>query len=120
MAFEELPSTQIEDIYPLSPLQQGMLFHSLLTPGAGLYIEQMACTLKGPLDVAAFERAWQVLVGRHSILRTAFVWEGLDEPLQVVQSEVEVPFEFLDWRNLTQSDQEAQLNELLTHQRHQG
>ena len=120
MAFEELPSTQIEDIYPLSPLQQGMLFHSLLTPGAGLYIEQMACTLKGPLDAAAFERAWQVLVERHSILRTAFVWEGLDEPLQVVQSEVAVPFAFHDWRNLTQPDQEAQFDQLLTQQRTQG
>ncbi|MBI4749085.1 MAG: amino acid adenylation domain-containing protein [Acidobacteria bacterium] len=120
MAFEELPSTQIEDIYPLSPLQQGMLFHSLLTPGAGLYIEQMACTIKGTLDAVAFERAWHILVERHSILRTAFVWEGLDEPLQVVQLDVKVPFEFHDWRNLTQTDQEAQFDEFLTQQRTQG
>lgn len=49
----------VEDIYPLSPVQQGMLFHALYDPKAGMYLEQKTCTLHGQLDVPAFERAWR-------------------------------------------------------------
>lgn len=44
----------VEDLYPLSPMQQGMLSHSLYDPASGAYIEQMVCTLHGDLDIAAF------------------------------------------------------------------
>ena len=60
----------IEAIYPLSPMQQGMLFHSLYTPESGVYFEQLCFTLHGDLDIAAFERAWQSLIDRHQALRT--------------------------------------------------
>ena len=66
---------QIEDIYPLSPMQEGMLFHSLYSPGSDLYFEQFSCRLQGDLDIAAFKQSWQEVVNRHSILRTACVWE---------------------------------------------
>src|SRR5215211_5746287 len=64
----------IEDIYPLSPLQQGLLFHTLENPGSGAYVEQLSCALLGPLDLAAFGAAWQSVIDRHPVLRTAFVW----------------------------------------------
>ncbi|MFL6292776.1 MAG: condensation domain-containing protein, partial [Thermoanaerobaculia bacterium] len=60
----------IEDLYALSPVQQGMLFHALLTPGASPYLEQGVWTLGGAVDLARFERAWNVLIDRHPILRT--------------------------------------------------
>ncbi|HBL28291.1 MAG TPA: hypothetical protein DD490_15760, partial [Acidobacteria bacterium] len=63
-------------------MQAGLLFHGLYAPATEIYFEQMTCTLTGDLDAAAFRRAWQRLVDRHTILRTAFAWEGLDEPLQ--------------------------------------
>ena len=63
-------SKNIEAIYPLSPMQQGMLFHSLYAPESGVYIEQMTLILKGDVNVAAFESAWQTVVDRYSILRT--------------------------------------------------
>ena len=74
----------IEDLYPLAPLQEGMLFHGLYESGSELYFEQLACTLAGPLDVAAFARAWQAVVDRHPALRTAFLQRGAGAPLQAV------------------------------------
>jgi amino acid adenylation domain-containing protein/non-ribosomal peptide synthase protein (TIGR01720 family) len=88
----------IEDVYPLAPLQSGMLFHSLYAAGSEIYFEQLACTLRGPLDVAAFARAWQAVEDREPVLRTAFAWEGLERPLQVVRRSVEVPWVLEDWR----------------------
>src|SRR5205823_6363083 len=73
-------SRQIEDLYPLAPMQQGMLFHSLYEPAAGVYIEQVSCLLQGALDVAAFAHAWQQVLDRHPVLRTSFHWEGDPAP----------------------------------------
>jgi len=115
-----MTSELIEDIYPLSPMQQGLLFHSLYSAGSGVYVQQMSCTLQGDLDVPAFERAWQRLVDRHAILRTAFVWEDLEEPVQVVHRRVAVPLERKDWRALSAADQEARLADLLDEDRRRG
>ena len=89
---------QIEDIYPLSPVQQGMLFHSLSEPDSGVYVTQLSCELEGDLDVDAFELAWQEVINQHAILRTWIAWEGMTEPLQVVQRRVELKIERDDWR----------------------
>ncbi len=102
----------IEDIYPLTPMQQGMLFHSLYAPESGVYVEQMDCPLHGRVDVLAFERAWGHVIERHPILRTAFLWEELDEPLQVVQQQVDLPFEQRDWRGVPLVEQAARLEQL--------
>ncbi|GFE67457.1 non-ribosomal peptide synthetase [Chroococcus sp. FPU101] len=108
----------ITDIYPLSPLQQGMLFHSLYAPHGGSYIIQMSYEIEGIIDKIAFEQAWQQVINRHSILRTAFVWEKLEQPLQVVGRSVKVRIEYLDWRNI--SNFEEQLKEFLQQQRSDG
>ncbi|RMF26124.1 MAG: non-ribosomal peptide synthetase, partial [Chloroflexi bacterium] len=110
----------VQDFYPLSPMQQGMLFHSLLAPEAGMYIEQLSCTLRGDLDVSAFTRAWQRVVDRHPILRTAFIGEGLKEPIQVVHRRVRLPIEQQDWRTLPPAEQEARLERFLEAERQRG
>jgi amino acid adenylation domain-containing protein len=94
----------IEDLYPLSPMQAGLLFHGLYAPATEIYFEQITCTLRGDLDAEAFRHAWQHLVGRHAVLRTAFLWEGLDEPLQVVRRGVEMPWTEEDWRGTADPD----------------
>lgn len=71
----------IADFYPLSPMQQGILFHCLADPKSGVYFDQFSCIIEGNLNIAAFHRAWQQVVNRHSILRTCFLWEGLKEPV---------------------------------------
>ncbi|HEY7490498.1 MAG TPA: amino acid adenylation domain-containing protein, partial [Candidatus Tectomicrobia bacterium] len=112
--------TSIEDIYPLSPMQQGMLFHSLYAPDSGVYVEQLSCTLHGDLNIQAFERAWQQVVHRHSVLRTAFVWEDVDEPLQVVHQQVRLPLEQCDWRAFSQAEHAAKLEAFLQTEQARG
>nr|WP_281284851.1 non-ribosomal peptide synthetase [Azomonas agilis] len=89
----------IEDLYPLSPMQQGMLFHTLYGQegGSGDYINQMRVDIDG-LDVQRFRAAWESTVANHDILRTGFVWQGLEIPVQMVRQPVEVPFAIHDWR----------------------
>ncbi|MBE9228019.1 non-ribosomal peptide synthase/polyketide synthase [Phormidium sp. LEGE 05292] len=110
----------LEDIYPLSPMQQGMLFESLYAPDSGVYFEQVICNLTGNLNVKAFEKAWQQLVAQHSILRTGFVWEQLTQPLQVVYRQVKVTVEVYNWQELSAQEQQQQLKLFLESQRQQG
>ncbi|ALF53778.1 PscJ [Nostoc piscinale CENA21] len=104
----------IEDIYELSPMQQGMLFHKLAAPNSVVYFEQNYFTLKTPINIPAFQKAWQRVVDRHPILRTAFYWENLDKPYQVVYKQVDLPWEFQDWRHLSLEAQQKQFADFLT------
>ncbi|MEM9161537.1 MAG: amino acid adenylation domain-containing protein, partial [Cyanobacteria bacterium P01_F01_bin.4] len=99
----------IEDIYDLSPMQEGMLFHALYAPESGVYCEQLNFTLYGPLNVSAFKQAWQQIVARHPVLRSSFYWEDLDKPVQVVNKRVELVWTQHDWRDLALSEQTEQL-----------
>nr|ABW84364.1 OciE [Planktothrix agardhii NIES-205] len=105
----QINKQNIEDIYPLSPMQQGMLFHSLYAPDSGIYFQQMICTLRGNLEVAAFEQAWQKIVEKHSIFRTAFIWKSLNKPVQVVYKQVKITVENDDWQGLSAQEQQEQL-----------
>ena len=78
----------IEDVYPLSPLQQGMLFHHLLAPQSGVDIEQIVCSLSENLNIPALNQAWLKTIQHHAILRTAFRWIDLDQPQQEVHDQV--------------------------------
>ncbi|MBV9774988.1 MAG: amino acid adenylation domain-containing protein, partial [Gemmatimonadetes bacterium] len=96
----------VEDVYPLTPMQEGMLFHTLLEPEGGAYVGQFGFDLVGELDVDAFERAWRATVDRHAMLRTGFAWEGLDSPLQIVRRDVPLSIERGDWRGLSSGERE--------------
>jgi len=115
---EEIES--IESIDELSPMQQAMLFHSLMAPGSGVYVLQMSLRMTGRLDVPAFERAWRYLVARHSILRTAFFWEELETPRQVAFREVELTVERESWRGLGAGEQQERLARFLEADRARG
>jgi len=90
----------VHDIYPVSPMQAGMLFHTIESPDPGLYVLQIRVTLDGPLQWDVLIAAWDDVVHRHDALRAVFVWEELDEPLQVIQERVATPWERLDARRL--------------------
>jgi Condensation domain len=110
----------IQDIYPLSPIQHGILFHALHAPEMRLYHMQDTYTFNGNLNIAAFERAWQQLSNLHTVLRTSFYWEELDKPLQVVHEQVEVPIEYQDWRLIPPLVQQEHLKSFLLSDRLRG
>ena len=109
----------VEDIYALSPLQEGLLFHVLEDPGMGMYLEQAVSTVSD-LDVPAFVKAWQRVIDHHPVLRTSFHWEGLDRPVQVVHWKVSLPVEEMDWRALPAGQHEIRLQEFLREDRRRG
>ena len=115
-----IKTKNVSEIYPLSPMQQGMLFHSLYAPDSGVYFEQMTFKLKGNLKVDALRESWQLVVDRYSSLRTFFVWENPSTPLQVVLKQVELPWSNLDWRDLSATEQQQQLSQMLSRQRESG
>jgi len=110
----------VEDIYLMSPMQQGILFHCLCEPGAGMYCLVLSCQLEAVLDVRALRRAWKDVVQRHAVLRTGFLWEELERPMQVVRKSVDLPWREEDWRGYDKSEQEAKWRKLILEERNQG
>jgi surfactin family lipopeptide synthetase C len=111
---------EIEDIYELSPLQRGMLFHTLYAPLSRVFVEQESFPLLGAVDVPNLIRAWQAVVARHSALRASFHWEGLEKPVQVVHRDVQLPIDRQDWRTIPALEQQQRLNAYLGAIRDQG
>jgi amino acid adenylation domain-containing protein len=110
----------IDDAYPLTPVQAGMLFHTLADPEAGHYVEQFNCVLRGELDVPALREAWHRLIARHPALRSTIHWGDGDRPYQVVHHRAEPLIESLDWRGLPLSAQQEQLAAYLASDRRRG
>ena len=110
----------IEDVYPLSAMQQGMLFHCLYAPNSQVYFAQLSSPVNGDLNPDNFRRAWQQVLDNHSVLRTSFVWSGLKQPLQIVRENVALPWEQLDWRSIPQDEQRVKLDQFLTEDRKRG
>src|SRR5215469_8011992 len=93
----------IESIYPLAPMQKGLLISSLRVPAEfSLYFQQLTWKIRAELDTSFFREAWTRVVHRHPVLRTFFVWEGRDEPMQCVCSRVQIPWQEHDWRDETE------------------
>lgn len=110
----------IEDSYPLSPMQQGMLFHSLYEQQSGVYSEQIICSLHENLNVAALMQSWQRVVERHSVLRTSFRWSDSNQLVQSVYTEVKLPLEQQDWRGLSEKEHSNRLQAYLQSDRQCG
>src|SRR5262249_42769757 len=110
----------IHVIYPLSLIQNGMIFHTLYAPGSGVYFQQYKCVIEGDLQIAALERAWEQLIEHHSVLRTSFVWEGRDKPLQIISRRISFPWTYLDWNELSAEEQERKWQQLSADDRARG
>ncbi len=109
---------EIEDILPLTPVQQGMLFHAFYDAGGpDVYNVQIALRLEGPLDEKSLEAATKALLRRHKNLCVAFKYENLDQPVQIIPRNVSVPWNTLDLSALGLAEREQSWAELMQRDR---
>ncbi|MBT8086847.1 MAG: alpha/beta fold hydrolase [Gammaproteobacteria bacterium] len=110
----------VDDIYPLSPMQRLMLMHSIRVPGSSTLSNQFRYRVSGRLDAGRFDDAWRHVIHRHAALRTAFAWEGVNEPLQVVRSTVHLPVKHISLDGLGADEKAQQLAQLEQADRQRG
>jgi hypothetical protein len=113
-------AANVQDIYPLAPLQENMRFHQLLQSGSGVDVEQLVSTLAGGVEDGVLREAWQRVLDCHDALRTSLNWKGVSSPVQVVGHRVELPFRVEDWRGLDASRCAARMEEFLQVDRQRG
>ncbi|MEV4342456.1 amino acid adenylation domain-containing protein, partial [Streptomyces sp. NPDC049590] len=110
----------VQDIYPLTPMQEGMLFHSLLDPAGRTYVNQVQLVLAGVTDPHALAAAWQHTADANPVLRTGLVWQETSEPLQVVRHRATVPVTHHDWSAWPDERRAPELDRLLAEDRERG
>ena len=110
----------IEDVYPMTPMQEGMLLHTLLEPGTGLYYMQDRYRINSALDPQRFAQAWQAVVARHEALRASFCWNAGEGMLQIIHRPGTTGVDYLDWSNEPQDGHEERLQALLKREREAG
>ncbi|MFD5753100.1 amino acid adenylation domain-containing protein [Streptomyces sp. NPDC127033] len=110
----------VEDIYPLTALQAGMVFHALAEPDSPSYLEQFSFALQGAHDIDALRTAWQRTVESADALRVSLAWRGIGRPVQLVHRRVTLPVRTLDWSDLAAAEREAALSQLLEEDRARG
>ncbi|RUT68623.1 amino acid adenylation domain-containing protein [Flavobacterium cupreum] len=120
--FLELPvhESKVSNIYPLTPLQKGFLFHNLYDDNKSDYICQFHCDLKGAISKASFDKTWTYLIQQHTILRTAVFGQDLDIPVQCVYDEVQLPVREIDYSTLSNADFESAFDTFLTEDKEAG
>ncbi len=113
-------AADLEDLYPLSPLQQGMLFHAVQGATGSAYVNQV-CVPLNDVDGPRFAAAWEQVSNEHAILRAGFAWEGdLPQPLQWIHRQLRSPVRHLDWRARGAEQARLELAELADAERDQG
>ncbi len=115
-----MSSDAVVDVYRLTPAQAGILYHTTLRPRPGLYIGALSVHLAGALDADRLAAVWRQLLARHEVLRTAFLWDGLDAPVQVVRADVALPWSVQDWSGLSPQAQEDAFKAHLEAERARG
>uniref|UniRef100_UPI001C4DDCD2 non-ribosomal peptide synthase/polyketide synthase n=1 Tax=Rhodococcus qingshengii TaxID=334542 RepID=UPI001C4DDCD2 len=96
----------VQDVWPLAPLQSGLLFHAVMAESTvDLYSVQMVLSLSGRVDADRLHAAAQAIIDRHPNLRTAFVVDGTGTPVQVVLGDIDVPWRELDLTTIADSEE---------------
>ncbi|MGC7102170.1 amino acid adenylation domain-containing protein, partial [Amycolatopsis lurida] len=110
----------VVDVYPLTPMQQGMVFHSVHEPDSPAYLEQVSFTLSGVDDPRRVAAAFQRVLDQSDALRVRVVWDGVDVPAGVVHREMVLPVDYLDWTGQTPATVEHRFARLLDQDRSIG
>lgn len=105
--------------WPLTAMQQGMLFHYFREPAGAAYFQQLQVRLEGRLDAALLQAAWQQVLNRHMALQMRFQWLG-DNPVQCFDGDCRLPFTLVDYRQHPEAEQNGLLNAFLEDDRSKG
>lgn len=112
---------EIDKIYPLSPMQEGLLFHAVMDANSESYFEQNILKVSGEIDPAVFKESFSYLIDRYDIFRTAFIYEGLEKPKQIVLKQREVDIQWIDISSSVEvAEQQIYLDKLKKEDRQQG
>jgi amino acid adenylation domain-containing protein/non-ribosomal peptide synthase protein (TIGR01720 family) len=103
----------ISSIYELSPMQEGMLFHSLYDENVASYTNQMVMGFSASFDVDIFKQSCEYILKNYSILRSGFYYENIGTPIQMVYNSVETPIETVDFTQLSEEETEAKITEFI-------
>jgi amino acid adenylation domain-containing protein len=103
---------KIQNIYPLTPMQQGMLFNYLCHKDSKAYFQQLCFSLEADLDIDVFERSVNKVIERYDVLRTIFVYEKVEEPKQVVLAERTTKVFYEDISCMDSRDRKGYVEEL--------
>ncbi|HHX3464749.1 TPA: amino acid adenylation domain-containing protein, partial [Legionella pneumophila] len=115
---DKLIPSGVIDVYPLTPLQQGILFHGLKDSGTGTYIVRLGFVLDGKVDEKYLKQAWERVIADFDVLRMAVLFDEVSEPLQLVYKEVRLPWQELDWTN--ESDWQERLQQFFSEEGERG
>ncbi|MRH99225.1 hypothetical protein GH721_01655 [Kriegella sp. EG-1] len=110
---------KIEAIFPLSYMQQGLLFHHLSNKNDQGYLN-VECAILGEIDIATFEKTWNLLVQRHAVLRTTVHWKNIAKPVTIVHFKKFINLKYLDWSNIEKHESKVKWNELKKNKRASG
>ncbi|MCY7538400.1 non-ribosomal peptide synthetase, partial [Bacillus pumilus] len=111
---------KIQKVYPLTPMQEGMLYHAMLDPNSSSYFTQLELEISGEFDHAFFEKSLNELIRTYDILRTAFVYQQLQKPRQVVLAERHLDVYREDLSHLNHQEQQKVLDQYKKQVRKQG
>jgi amino acid adenylation domain-containing protein len=114
------PERPVVDRYPLTPLQEGMLFTALAAPDTGVDVVQVVCTLSERVDTERLREAWRRAAARHDVLRTAFRWADVPTPVQEVHAAASVDLHEVDYRGAAPGEAAAHLHAFLAADRGRG
>ncbi|MEK8127215.1 amino acid adenylation domain-containing protein [Paenibacillus filicis] len=106
---DKIDRREVEDVWALSPMQEGLLFHYVMEPESAQYLEQLVLRLLGDIDPDCFRQSWQAVMNANEILRTVYRWEKLDKPVQIIRKHREPSISFVDLSELDELGREAAL-----------
>ncbi len=108
----EIISDQIDDVYPLTSIEKGMIFSSMLRPEEPVYYDQFVYNLQIH-STEAFEKAFELMVQKHPILRSKYYMQQFSDPLKIVEKSIDLPIDIEDISDLSTSDQSIRINDYL-------
>jgi amino acid adenylation domain-containing protein len=108
----KLDKRDIQDIFDLIPMQEGMLFHYLREPGSEFYFEQLSLEVSGEIDIQCFEKAWNFVISMNDMLRAAFHWGKVQNPVQIILKEHKLHPQYYDFSHKQPDDAKKLLVEL--------